>query len=205
MTSQSRTVVGRLFVFAALVSAPAAVAQEIRNTSYVAPDGSRVLQHSAVVPAALRDVWDAITTTEGVRSWAVPVANVDFRLGGIWESSYKPDAKIGEPGNIQNRFLAFLPLRMVSMQAVAAPAGFPHKELLPEIFTVIELQEEGPKAVRVTVSMVGYKAGEGYDALYRHFEKGNAWSLEKLYKRFVEGPIDWAKAFASVPKTGGER
>ncbi len=57
----------------------------------------------------------------------------------------------------------------MSLAAISAPPAFPHKELLPEIFTVIEMAEEQPKAVRVTVSMVGYKAGEGYDVIYRHF------------------------------------
>jgi hypothetical protein len=129
-----------------------------------------------------------------VRTWAVPVASVDFRLGGIWESSYRLDGQIGAPGNIKNRFLSFVPLRMVSIQAIAAPAGFPHPELLAEIFTVIELSEVEPERVRVTVSMVGYKAGEGYDAIYRHFQGGNAWTLRKLHQRFAEGPIDWNKA-----------
>jgi len=175
-------------------------AQDVRDSSYVAPDGSRVLQHSIVVPATIREIWNAFTTTDGVRSWAVPVASVDFRLGGIWESSYKLDARIGDPGNIQNRFLSFLPPRMIAMQAIAAPPTFPHKELLPEIFTVIELEEE-PKAVRVTISMVGYKAGEGYDAIYRHFAAGNPWSLQKLRSRFVDGPVDWQKTIGTVSRT----
>lgn len=205
MTSLCRVFARTLMILGALSYCAAAAAQEPRNSSYTAPDGSRILQHSVVVPATLREVWDAFTTTEGVKSWAVPVASVDFRLGGVWESSYNLDAEIGQPGNIQNRFLSFLPLRMVSMQAVSAPPSFPHKEPLRDIFTVIELEEEAPKAVRVTLSMVGYKAGEGYDAVYRHFEAGNPWSLQKLHQRFVEGPIDWQKTLGSVPKTGGER
>jgi uncharacterized protein YndB with AHSA1/START domain len=183
-----------LLLPAALVLACAAAsAQEVRDTSHAAPDGTRVLQHSIVVPATRREVWDAFTTTEGVRAWAVPVAQVDFRLGGIWESSYNLDARIGDPGNIQNRFLSFLPLRMISMQAIAAPPNFPHMELLPEIFTVIELDEEGPRSTRVTISMVGYKTGGGYDVIYKHFAAGNPWSLKKLHERFADGPIKWKK------------
>ncbi len=176
---------------------PAACAQDVRDTSYVAPDGSRVLQQSIVVPATRLQLWEAFTTTEGVRSWAVPVAHVDFRLGGIWESTYGLDRKIGEPGNIKNRYISFVPLRMVSIQAIAAPPAFPHRDLLSEIFTVIEFSELAPKQVQVTISMVGYKAGQGYDTLYKHFEAGNAWSLRKLYERFTVGPIDWKKAVAA--------
>lgn len=171
-------------------------AQEVVNSSYVAPDGSRVLRQSVEVPASVAEVWEALTTTAGVRSWAVPVADVDFRLGGIWESSYRLDARIGDPGNIRNRFISYLPLRMVSIQAIQAPPGFPHADLLPELFTVIELEGLGPNRARVTISGVGYREGEGYDVLHRHFDAGNAWSLEQLRKRFADGPVDWQAVLA---------
>src|SRR2546422_81861 len=188
-TTQARLALSLLTL--GLVLPLTARAQEVQNSSYVAPDGSRVLQHSTVVPATRLRLWEALTTTEGVRSWAVPVAKVDFRLGGIWESTYRLDGAIGDAGNIKNRYISFLPPRMISIQAIAAPPNFPHRELLPEIFTVIELEELAPKSVRVTVSMVGYRSGQGYDAIYKHFEAGNAYSLRNLYKRFVEGPIEW--------------
>lgn len=168
------------------------------GSSYVAPDGGRVLRQSIEVPASLPEVWRALTTTEGIRSWAVPVAEVDFRLGGIWESSYRLDARIGDPDNIRNRFISYLPMKMISIQAVQAPPGFPHPELLSELFSVIELEELAPDRVRVTISGVGYRQGGGYDEIYRHFDAGNAWSLEQLRKRFVEGPVDWEKVLGSA-------
>ena len=168
-------------------------AQEAVGSSYLAPDGSQVLRQSIEVPASVAEVWEALTTTEGIRSWAVPVAEVDFRLGGVWESSYRLDARIGDPENIRNRFISYLPMRMISLQAVQAPPGFPHPELLSELFSVIELEELAPDRVRVTISGVGYRPGPGYDAIYRQFDAGNAWSLEQLRKRFVEGPVDWQK------------
>ncbi|HET6202469.1 MAG TPA: SRPBCC domain-containing protein [Planctomycetota bacterium] len=165
----------------------------VQDSSFVAPDGSRVLQQSIVVKASRKEVWDALTTAEGVKSWAVPVAAVDFRLGGIWESTYDPNGKIGDPRNIQNRYLSYLPMRMISIQPVQAPPGFPHPELLPNLFFVLELEDLALDRIRVTLSGVGYRSGEGYDAIYRHFEKGNAWSLAKLHRRFAEGPIDWGQ------------
>jgi uncharacterized protein YndB with AHSA1/START domain len=166
---------------------------DVRNESFLAPDGTRVLRQSLSIPASRRDVWNAFTTTDGVRSWAVPVAHVDFRIGGIWESTYNLDGYIGAPGNIKNQFLSFVPLRMVSFQAIAAPPTFPHRELLEDIFTVVEIDEEAAGSVRVTVSMMGYASGEGYDTIYRHFEAGNAYSLRQLRKRFVEGPMKWTR------------
>lgn len=178
-----------------LVAGPVETArgQDVANTSYVAPDGTRVLQQSIVVPAALEDVWHAFTTTDGIRSWAVPVADVDFRLGGIWESSYDRDAEIGDPANIRNRYLSYVPMRMISFQAVQAPPDFPHPEVLEDIFTVVEFEALGPERVRVTESMMGYRSGEAYDAVYRLFERGNAWTFRQLHRRFTEGPVDWSE------------
>jgi uncharacterized protein YndB with AHSA1/START domain len=187
-------------VAAAIAAAPAAAgAQTVVDGSYTAPDGSHVLRQSIEVPAGVAAVWEAFTTSAGVRSWAVPVAEVDFRLGGIWESSYRPDARIGDPANIRNRYIAFLPHRMLAIQAVQAPPGFPHPELLPELFTVIELEPLGADRTRVTISGVGYRAGEGYAVLRAHFERGNAWSLEQLSKRFTDGSVEWP------PTPGGLR
>lgn len=171
----------RVVLAAVLLSVPAdGGAQDIENTSHVAPDGSRVLQQSVVVPATLADVWNAMTTAEGVRSWAAPVAFVDFRLGGIWESSYRPGATRGDPANIKNLFISYIPMRMVAMQVIQAPPDFEHHELVKQVFSVYEMAEAGPGAVRVTVSMVGYQSDPAYDAMYRFFEAGNAWSLQSL-------------------------
>jgi uncharacterized protein YndB with AHSA1/START domain len=181
---------GLILLAASLAQAPSPAA-DVRDESYVAPDGTRVLRQSLDVPATPRDVWDAFTTTEGVRSWAVPVAHVDFRLGGIWESTYDLDGRIGAPGNIKNQILSYVPLRMVSFQAIAAPPTFPFRDLLKDIFTVVEIDDQSPGLVRVTVSMMGYRTGEGYDTIYRHFAAGNAYSLRQLKRRFVEGRRQW--------------
>jgi uncharacterized protein YndB with AHSA1/START domain len=197
-----RTPVKITFFAFTLLWLPPAAAQEVENTSFVAEDGTRVLEHRITVDAPTNEVWQAWTTTEGITSWAVPVGHVDFRLGGIWESSYNRDAKLGDPGNIQNRILAYIPGRMLTIQAITAPPGFPHPELLREIFTVIELEALDSSRTRVTVTMVGYANGEGYEVLYDHFDAGNAWTLQKLQQRFVSGPVDWSKSASG--RTGGD-
>ena len=153
----------------------------------------RVLQHVVVIPATLQQAWDAFTTTEGAAAWVAPLVKLDFRLGGIWEASYRPDAKVGDPGNIKNRFVSFRPPHMVSIQVAQTPPGLAHGERLKQdIVTVIEFKELGPKQVEVTESMAGFTQGNtAHDALYEFFRKGNAVALTALRKRFVEGPIDF--------------
>jgi uncharacterized protein YndB with AHSA1/START domain len=188
-----------LFLTVALASVAPAAAGQVADTSYKAADGTRVLRHDVVVPASTAEVYTALTTAEGWRTWAVPFAVLTpaFGAGAILETSYNPNAKPGEATNIKNRVLAYIPERMFAFQAVQAPAGFKHAELLAHIFTVAELERVGAKRTRVRLSMLGYGQGPAFDELYGFFAKGNAWTMEKLAERFEKGPIDWAKAKAA--------
>jgi uncharacterized protein YndB with AHSA1/START domain len=152
-----------------------------------------VLQHVVVVPATLQQVWDAFATTEGAAAWVAPLVHVDFRVGGIWESSYRADAKLGDPGNIQNRFVSYRPPHMISMQVARTPPGFPHADALTrDIVTVLEFKELGPREVQVTESMVGFRADDkGHETILGFFRQGNAEALTALRQRFVDGPIDF--------------
>lgn len=171
--------------------APTSHAGDITTSEQRLDDGSRVLRHEVVVAAALEDVWPAFTTAEGWESWAVPFAHVDLRVGGIIETSYDPGAKRGDAGNIHNRILSFLPYRMLSIQAVQAASGFAYADLLPSLHSVIEFEAVDDTHTRVMMSGVGYRDGDGYDALLEFFRQGNAWTFDRLHRRFDEGPLNW--------------
>lgn len=164
---------------------------EVHDASFVEPNGQKVLRISLVVPAERQKVWERFTTTEGYKAWAVPVAKIDFGLGGVIEGSYDANAKIGDPDNIKNKIVAYAPARMLAFQNVQAPANLPGRKEFGEIVTVMEFEDAGPAATKVTLTAVGYKPGEPYETLYRHFHGGNAYSLMKLKESFVTGPIDW--------------
>jgi hypothetical protein len=165
--------------------APSADGQVV-DSSYVAPDGARVLQQSIVIPTTLDTAWRLFTTSDGWKTLGVGFAQVDFKLGGEIETSYDPKAKAGDDGNIKSRVLAYLPLRMFAIQATKAPPGFPEPQLLPHLFSVFRFDELDKGRVRVTVSGVGYRKEPAYDRLYRFFETGNAWTLRRLRQHFLE-------------------
>lgn len=169
---------------------------EVVDTSSVEPDGSKVLQIAVDIPVERSRVWRQFTTTDGYKAWAVPVGQVDFRLGGVIEGSYDYHAKLGDPDNIKNRIIAYVPGRLVAIQNVQAPAALPGRKEFGEIVTTIEFADAGPAATRVTLTAVGYKPGEPYDTLYKHFGWGNAYTLMKLKQSLVKGPIDWKAAEA---------
>ena len=191
--------VGRILAGSAVLalSAGAAAAQSIKDypdvadTSFVQANGHKVLRIALDVPAPRKAVWERFTTTEGYRAWAVPVALVDGRLGGMIEGSYDFTAKVGDPDNIRNQIVVFQPEQTLAIRNVNAPKALPGREQFGEIVTVMEFADAGSGATRVTLTAVGYKPGEPYDTLYRHFSWGNAYSLMKLKESFVKGPIDW--------------
>jgi uncharacterized protein YndB with AHSA1/START domain len=171
----------------------------VENLSFVAPDGTRTLDLRAVIPAAPAAVWDAWATTDGFRSWAAPVAAVDFRLGGTMEASYDFAAKPGDRDNIRNQIVAFVPGRMFAIRNVQAPAKAPFDvDAFQSLHTVVLLEPGGTTATRVEVVMPGVGTGPAYDSVYKHFEWGNAYVLDSLRKRFAEGPTDWAKVEAQM-------
>jgi hypothetical protein len=73
------------------------------------------------VAAPPQAVWEAISTVEGWKSWAVPVAWAD---GDTFETSYNPAARPGDPMNIKNQFVASVPGRRLTFHGQSA-AGLP--------------------------------------------------------------------------------
>lgn len=170
--------------------------KHVTNTSFVEPSGDKALQLSVEVPASAHDVFDAFATSDGFRSWAVPVANVELKVGGFMESSYEASAQLGNPGNIKNQIVAYVPDRLLVIRNVQAPPGFVNQELFARTVTVIEFVALAPNNTRVTLTNAGYGPGADFADVYRHFEWGDAYTLEELRKRFVEGPTDWSKVAA---------
>ena len=56
--------------------------QAVNDTSFAMPDGSRAIQLSAWLPALPAEVYRTIATPEGWKTWAVPVAFGEARIGG---------------------------------------------------------------------------------------------------------------------------
>lgn len=161
-------------------------------------DGTRTMVHSVVVRAPVEKLWAAFTTADGWRSWAVPFAVMDFRVGGVIETSYNPSAKRGDANNIQNKILAYIPKRMLAFQAVKAPTGFPGAELLPTLWSVAEFVPLKDNRTRVRLSGLGYGRDAGREQLFQFFKRGNAASLEALRDALEHGPKDWSRTQESA-------
>jgi uncharacterized protein YndB with AHSA1/START domain len=169
---------------------------EVTDTSFKEPNGDSVLQIAVTIPAPRQKVWEQLTTSEGYVRWATPVAKIDFGVGGMIEASYDASAKIGDPDNIRNRIIGYVPGRWLALKNEQAPHDLPDREEFKRVVTMMELEDAGPGATKVTLTGVGYKPEPAYQDLLQHFGWGNAYTLMKLKQSFTNGPINWKAAAA---------
>lgn len=154
--------------------------------------GSSTLVHSVTVNASAGQLWHAITTADGWKTWAVPVAWIAETRPNVIETSYNPAAKPGDPMNIENEFVERTPGRTLVFRTIKAPAGFRHFEALRRVTQRFEL-EPTTSGTRVSLTGTGYSNDDGGRTLLAFFRGGNRVSLEKLRDRFATGPIDWTE------------
>ncbi len=164
----------------------------VSNSSFIESNGDRAIQLSIEIAAPPTDVFAAFASSEAYSSWAVPVARVEFHVGGFIESSYDPRARIGDPHNIRNEILAYVPERLLVIRNVQAPPEFTNAELFQRTVTVLEFAPAGQSHTRVTLTNPGYGSGEAFERIYRSLEWGDAYTLAELRTRFDKGPVDWA-------------
>ena len=163
----------------------------VKNSSFVTSSGERVLRHEIVVNGSLADVWNALTTSEGLKSFMAPAVRVELKTGGRFDSNYRPGSTPDDPDSIHNQVLNYVPMEMFSIK-VGLTKQFPARPReAGTLFAVLNLREAGPRQVAVTESMLGWGAGADWDDVYAKFDRGNAYTLAELAKRFDQGPVSW--------------
>ena len=151
------------------------------------PEPHKALIFEVTIPAPVKDVWTAFSTSAGLSTWLTPGAVVELRAGGEWTAHF-PDGKTGG-GTI----LKFVPQREMVISAMA-PEWFPtvraERTTADFHFSAIDA-----RTTRVRMEQTGWKSGPEWDKAYDFLADGNAQLLETLRRRFVSGPLDWAKEF----------
>jgi uncharacterized protein YndB with AHSA1/START domain len=173
-----------LLLLALFVLAPPALAQDRIVTE---ANGSRTLIVEVWVPATPEQVWPAVSTAEGWKSWAVPNA---WMAEGVMETSYTPGAKQGDPANIQHRLTTLIPGTLLAFQTIRTPPGFPHAAAFMGVNQHIELLPDGT-GTRVRLTGSNYPAGAEGTELLGFFQQGNRMTLDKLAARFGLAPLDF--------------
>jgi uncharacterized protein YndB with AHSA1/START domain len=153
------------------------------------PDAGAVdispLVHEAVVDAPLSDVWNIWSTSEGLRAWMAPHAEIDLRVGGLMRTNYHPDGQLGDPQTIVNTVLSFEPQRMLSIKVVKTPDGFPFPNAIAQMWSVIYFAEIDAKKTAVREVSLGFTADPESQQMRKFFDRGNSATMNGLQQYFT--------------------
>jgi uncharacterized protein YndB with AHSA1/START domain len=137
-----------------------------------------------IVDAPVAEVWAAWTTSAGLRAWLAPHADVELRVGALMRTNYSPNGSLGDASTIENRILSFEPERMLSIQVARAPADFPFKVEVANMWTVLYFEPMTEDKTRIRIVGLGFTPSEQSQKMKMFFERGNAYTLAQLQKRF---------------------
>lgn len=171
----------------------------VRDDSFTEANGSRVLKLSIDVDASVAKIWQLLASADGWRSWAVPVAWVDFGIGGVIETSYDSASVRGRTGNIKNAIVAYMPEEFLVIRNIQAPTNFENAEDFGKTITAIRLRSINAHRSSVELDGVGFLRTPAFDSLLKTFKFGDSWTLEHLKRAAEHGPIDWAAEEKSNP------
>ena len=163
------------------------------DASFTAPNGERVQRlEIVIVGVSAKQVWDMVSTSQGLRAFVAPVTDVEMKYNGKYYTNYQPGSKIGDPGTIYNTVLAYIPMEMVAIHVKLGKVVFPASVAdADRLNAILAIKDLGDNRVRVSETMVGWQTGEDWDKVYTFFQTGNAYTLGQLYKALTIGPRQW--------------
>ena len=163
----------------------AAAISPVRDTSFVDDTGSRLLRDELRINAPPSAVWKALTDEARYRAWVAPASFIDFRVGGAVEVAFDPKGKAGDPGNLKQEIVAYVPERLIVFRNVRNPG--PGGAAYGKLAIVLQLAPRAGGGTEVALSQVGYGDGPEFDAMYGFFRTHNPEFLMAL-KAFAERP-----------------
>jgi uncharacterized protein YndB with AHSA1/START domain len=149
-----------------------------------------VIRKEVEVNASLKDVWNAWTSSEGVKSFFAPEANIQLSVGGAYELFFDLDAPAGSRGGEGVKLLSYLPMEMLSFEW-NAPPQFPEVRGGPRTWVVVQFTALDNNHVSVRLTHLGWRDGEEWMNVLQYFK--SAWDvvLGRLKYRYDCGAIDW--------------
>ena len=148
------------------------------------------------IDASIDEVWSAFTTTDGIKSWVAPLAEIDFKVGGKWRANYNAEGNLGDSTTIENTILAYDPKRMISLKATTFPEGFAFVEAAQNTWSVFYFSSVSELRTKITVVGLGYTDSEQSQKMRAFFKEANEYSLKELEKALIGNNAQ------SGPKTG---
>lgn len=163
----------------------------------------RAIDKEVTVPAGVDAVWQAWTTSEGIKTFFAPDARVEPRVGGAFQIYMDPGAEPGSKGADDMRVLAIQPKKMLSFDWNAPPHLAQARQ--QRTFVIVRLHPVDDKTTRVTLHHTGWGDGGEWDQAYQYFDRAWVQVLGGLKQRFEQGPKDWAPWLAQLEAWRAQR
>jgi uncharacterized protein YndB with AHSA1/START domain len=140
-----------------------------------------VLIQEFTVNASIDSVWNAYTTKKGWESWAVPLAEIDLKVGGFIKTNYNKEGKIGDSTTIITHIINYVPKKLITLQAEITD-NFPEfmKKEAKDFYNVIYFDEVEKGKINVKSYGIGYKNNPKYLSLMEYFISANEKLLTTL-------------------------
>lgn len=145
------------------------------------------LVHEGIIRASIERVWASWTTSDGLKSWLAPHAEIDFRIGGKMRTNYNQNGSLEDPLTIENTILSYDPHRMISIRVSKAPDGFPFPNAIYDMWTVLYFEPVTPEETRVRVISNGFSTDEESQRMRGFFDQGNAATVRQMQDRIGIG------------------
>ena len=75
---------------------------------------------------------------------------------------------------------------MLSFRVTRAPTGFPFPNAIKNMWTVIYFESQADKTTRVREVSMGFGNDDESRKMREFFDRGNAYTLKQLQKRFAQ-------------------
>jgi uncharacterized protein YndB with AHSA1/START domain len=147
-----------------------------------------MIDKETIIPARLSEIWKAWTTTDGAMTFFAPRANIEPWKGGLYEILFDPESPSGQRGAEGLKILEILPESVLAFEWNNPPS-------IPSIRNektkvTIRFEKVDDTHTRVNLEHSGWRTGPDWQKAHQYFE--GAWDivLNRLMKRFTDGPIE---------------
>jgi uncharacterized protein YndB with AHSA1/START domain len=158
----------------------------------------KAIEREVLVNAPVEKVWQAWTTTNGIKTFFAPDAHVDLRVDGAFEIFINPYAPPGQKGADGMRILGFQKERMLSF-TWNAPPDLPEARKQRTV-VIVRLAPMGDGKTRLTLHHLGWGEGGEWDKAFAYFSEAWPHVLQNLQDSFTTGPKDWTQWLEQMKK-----
>lgn len=157
-------------------------------------DLMKSLRIVTTLTATIGEVWNAWSTSEGLRTFFAPEALIELWPGGRFELLFRLDAPPGERGSEGCKVQTFAPGAMLAFEW-NAPPEFPSVRLR-KTWVVVTFTQLGLVQTRVSLVQLGWGEGPEWDLAGKYFQRTWRVVFARMEHRFTAGPVDWKRLAA---------